>query len=82
MAEKRVIVVDLNRIPADKGFELMASWGGGQNVDVKQMLPMVRLAVQPEYADNLTFLEAFEALQQLSAQLTEVTKGMNVGGKA
>jgi hypothetical protein len=79
---KREIVVDLNRVPADKGFELLGSWGGGQNVDVQQMLPMIRLAVQPEYADNLTFLEAFEALQQLSAQLAEVTKGMNVGGKA
>ena len=78
---KREIVVDLNRVPADKGFELLSGWGGGQNVDVQAMLPMIRLAVQPEVADNLTFLEAFEALQQLSAQLAEVTKGMNVGGK-
>lgn len=79
---KREIVVDLNRVPADKGFELLGSWGGGQNVDVQAMLPMIRLAVPPEVADDLTFLEAFDALQQLSAQLAEVTKGMNVGGKA
>lgn len=79
---KREIIVDLNRVPADKGFEMLGSWSGGQNVDVQQMLPMIRLAVQPEYANDLTFLEAFEALQQLSAQLAEVTKGMNVGGKA
>ena len=79
---KREIIVDLNRVPADKGFEMLGSWGDGKNMDVKEMLPMIRLAVQPEYADNLTFLEAFEVLQQLSAQLAEVTKGMNVGGKA
>ena len=79
---KRQIVVDLNQVPADKGFELLGKWGDGKNVDVQEMLPMIRLAVQPEYADNLTFLEAFNALQQLSAQLAEVTKGMNVGGKA
>lgn len=81
-AQKRQIVVDLNRVPADKGFELLAQWGDGKNVDVKAMLPMLRLAVQPEYADSLTFLEAFEALQQLSAQLAKVTQGMNIGGKA
>lgn len=76
---ERKIEVDLNRVPADKGFELLGAWGGGQNVDVKSMLPMIRLAVQPEYAEDLSFLEAFHAMQQLSEQLQVITGTMSLG---
>lgn len=76
---KREIVVDLNRVPADQGFAMLASWGDGKAVDVAAMLPMIRLAVQPEYADNLTFLEAFKAMQDLSEQLGQVTQVAGLG---
>lgn len=80
VAEKRNIVVDLNRVPADQGFAMLATWGDGKDVDVATMLPMIRLAVQPEYANDLTFLEAFKAMQELSAQLGAITGGVTPKG--
>lgn len=79
---KREIIVDLNRVPADKGFELLGKLDDTKNMDVKEMLPLLRLAVQPEYADSLSLLEAFAAIQQLGEQIEEATAGLSAGGKA
>lgn len=85
MTPGRRLVVDLNRIPAREGFKLLKTWNGkgadGQTeTDVEQMLPMVEMAIQPEYREGLGFLEAFAALQVLTGQLGTITQGMNIGG--
>jgi len=74
---KRVIQVDLDRIPPERGFEMLALFadGGTQMNRVGELLPYIRLAVQPEFADNLTFPEAYQAMLQLTQAFEGLSKG-------
>ena len=74
---KRDIHVDLDRIPPEDGFRMLALFadGGTDMQRMGELLPFIRLAVQPEIAANLTFSEAYQAMLQLTRAFETMSKG-------